>query len=154
MSPAACSKPADSDPDYTPDSDEPDNTSVERARRLAGLKGYVTNIPAATMPAADIISSYHDLWRIEQSFRMSKTDLAARPIFHHTREAIEAHLTIVFAALAIARDLQARSGRSLRKLITTLRPLRQVTIAIGGHQLDAQPAIDPDTREILNTLGH
>ncbi|WP_415082542.1 transposase, partial [Micropruina sp.] len=127
---------------------------VERARRLAGLKGYVTNIEAQTMPAADIIASYHDLWRIEQSFRMSKTDLAARPIFHHTREAIEAHLTIVFAALAIARDLQARSGRSLRKLITTLRPLRQVTITIGSHRLDAQPAIDPDTREILNALGH
>ncbi len=131
-----------------------DNTSVERARRLAGLKGYVTNIPAATMPAADIIASYHDLWRIEQSFRMSKTDLAARPIFHHTREAIEAHLTIVFAALAIARDLQARSGRSLRKLITTLRPLRQVTITIGGHRLDAQPAIDQDTRQVLRALGH
>ena len=131
-----------------------DSASVERARRLAGLKGYVTNIPAATMPAAEIIASYHDLWRIEQSFRMSKTDLAARPIFHHTREAIEAHLTIVFAALAIARDLQARSGRSLRKLITTLRPLRQVTITIGGHQLDAQPAIDPDTRETLHALGH
>ena len=131
-----------------------DNASVERARRLAGLKGYVTNIETQTMPAVDIIASYHDLWRIEQSFRMSKTDLAARPIFHHTREAIEAHLTIVFAALAIARDLQARSGRSLRKLITTLRPLRQVTITISGHRLDAQPAIDPDTREILNALGH
>lgn len=131
-----------------------DNASVERARRLAGLKGYVTNIEAATMPAADIIASYHDLWRIEQSFRMSKTDLAARPIFHHTRESIEAHLTIVFAALAIARDLQARSGRSLRKLITTLRPLRQVTISIGGHRLDAQPAIDPATRKILSALGH
>lgn len=131
-----------------------DNASVERAQRLAGLKGYVTNIEAATMPAGDIIASYHDLWRIEQSFRMSKTDLAARPLFHHTKDAIEAHLTIVFAALAIARDLQARSGRSLRKLITTLRPLRQVTISIGGHRLDAQPAVDPATREILNALGH
>ncbi|MFT3970695.1 MAG: hypothetical protein QM695_10560 [Micropruina sp.] len=106
------------------------------------------------MPAADIIASYHDLWRIEQSFRMSKTDLAARPIFHHTREAIEAHLTIVFAALAIARDLQVRSGRSLRKLITTLRPRRQVTITIGGYRLDAQPVIDPDTRQVLRALGH
>ncbi|MFT4216520.1 MAG: hypothetical protein QM619_04955 [Micropruina sp.] len=51
-------------------------------------------------------------------------------------------------------DLQARSGRSLRKLITTLRPLRQVTITISGHRLDAHPAIDPATQEILNALGH
>lgn len=54
---------------------------------------------------AEIVSSYHDLWRVEQSFRMSKTDLAARPIFHHTRDAIEAHLTIVVTALGSVVNL-------------------------------------------------
>lgn len=63
-----------------------DDASLARARRLAGLKGYVTNIPADLMPAAEVITSYHDLWQVEASFRMSKTDLRARPIFHHTRE--------------------------------------------------------------------
>jgi transposase len=52
------------------------------------------------MPAAEVIASYHDLWHVEQSFRMSKTDLRARPMFHHTRDAIEADLTIVFTALS------------------------------------------------------
>jgi hypothetical protein len=52
------------------------------------------------MPAAEVIGKRHDLWHVERSFRMSKTDLRARPMFHHTRDAIEAHLTIVFAALA------------------------------------------------------
>lgn len=56
-----------------------DETSLDRARRLIGLKGYLTNIPATTMPAAEVISSYHDLWQVETSFRMSKTDLRARP---------------------------------------------------------------------------
>lgn len=93
-----------------------DETSLERTKQLVELKGYVTNITAETMPAAEIIASYHDLWHVEQSFRMSKNDLAARPIFHHRREAIEAHLTIVFTALAIARDLQARTGLSLEKI--------------------------------------
>src|SRR5690606_26525123 len=74
-----------------------DETSLERARRLVGLKGYVTNISGTVMDAREVIASYHDLWTVEQSFRMSKTDLRARPIFHHTRDAIEAHLTIVFA---------------------------------------------------------
>src|SRR3954452_21259997 len=55
------------------------------------------------MPAGEVIGSYHDLWHVEQSFRMSKTDLRARPMFHHKRESIEAHLTIVFTALAVAR---------------------------------------------------
>ena len=82
-----------------------DETSLARARRVVGLKGYVTNIPASLMPAGEVIASYHELWHVEASFRMSKSDLRARPIFHHTRDAIEAHLTIVFAALAVARYL-------------------------------------------------
>ena len=52
-----------------------DEKSLAKARSLAGLKGYVTNLPATVMPAADVIGSYHDLWHVEQSFRMSKTDL-------------------------------------------------------------------------------
>lgn len=71
---------------------------MARTRRLVGLKGYVSNIPVTLMPAAEVLASYHELWHVEASFRMSKTDLRARPIFHHTRDAIEAHLTIVIAA--------------------------------------------------------
>ena len=62
------------------------------------------------MSAAEVIGSYHDLWHIEQSFRMSKTDLRATPIFHRTRDAIEAHLTVVFTALAISRFMQDATG--------------------------------------------
>ena len=78
--------------------------ALTRAKQLVGLKGYVTNIPITAMPGQEVIDAYHDLWNIEQSFRMSKHDLKARPIFHHQAEAIEAHLTIVFTALAIARS--------------------------------------------------
>ena len=70
-----------------------DEATYQRAETLVGLKGYVTNITAEVMPAAEIISSYHDLWHVEQSFRMSKHDLAARPIYHRRRDSIEAHLT-------------------------------------------------------------
>src|SRR5699024_1931687 len=94
-----------------------DEASLARARRLVGLKGYVTNIPAQLMPAGEVISSYHDLWHVEQSFRMSKTDLRARPMFHRTRQAIEAHLTIVFTALAVSREVQRRSGLAIRNVI-------------------------------------
>ena len=131
-----------------------DTASLERARALVGLKGYVTNITADVMPPAEVIASYHDLWHVEQSFRMSKTDLAARPIFHRTLDAIEAHLTIVFTALAIARDLQARSGWSIRKIVKTLRPLQHVTISVGDQELQAQPVIPEATAKMLRTLGH
>jgi hypothetical protein len=56
-----------------------DDAALARARRLAGLKGYVTNIPIPLMPAGEVIRSYHDLWQVEQSFRMSKTDLRPGP---------------------------------------------------------------------------
>ena len=52
---------------------------VDRARQLAGLKGYVTNLPAATMGGAAVIAAYHDLWRVEQSFRMTKSTCAPGP---------------------------------------------------------------------------
>ena len=125
---------------------------VERARQLAGLKGYVTNLPAATMDGAAVIAAYHDLWRVEQSFRMTKSDLRARPVFHHQRDAIEAHLTIVFAALAVARHLQDATGVTIKKLVRTLRPLRTVTIAIGPHTLTAEPLISTEARAILDRL--
>lgn len=86
---------------------------------------------------------------------MSKSDLDARPIFHHTRDAIEAHLDIVFAALAIARYLQNQTGWSIKRHIRTLRPLREVTINIAGHEPTAEPTIDPNTQKtITKNLGH
>ena len=130
-----------------------DVKAIERARSLVGLKGYVTNIPKDLMDAAEVISSYHDLWHVEQSFRMSKTDLKARPIFHHTKEAIEAHLTVVMTALAVAREIQRRSGTTLKNVVRQLRPLRHVTIRIADHDITAEPAIPPTAKAILDSLA-
>jgi len=125
---------------------------VERARHLAGLKGYVSNLPTDTMTGQEVISAYHDLWQVERSFRMTKSDLRARPVFHHQRDSIEAHLTIVFAALAISRHLQDATDVSIKKLVRTLRLLRTVRIKIGGHIITAAPQITGDARDILDQL--
>ena len=95
------------------------------------------------MPPREVIGSYHDLWQVEASFRMSKTDLRARPIFHHTKDAIEAHLSIVFAALAISRRLQDQTGLSIKKIVRALRPIQQITITIASHP---HTAADPPQR--------
>ena len=129
-----------------------DEASLARARKLVGLKGYVTNIPTDLMPAAEVISSYHDLWHVEQSFRMSKTDLRARPMFARTKDAIEAHLTIVFTALAVAREAQNRTGLAIRNLVRQLRTLRSATIAINGVVQTIQPAISPQQQALLDAL--
>jgi transposase len=61
-----------------------------------------------------VIDAYHQLWRIEKSFRMSKHDLQARPVYHHKRQSIEAHLTIVFAALAVSHWIEHQTGWSIK----------------------------------------
>ncbi|BCT76926.1 IS1634 family transposase [Sinomonas cyclohexanicum] len=129
-----------------------DEAALARARRLVGLKGYVTNIPAHLMPAGEVIASYHELWHVEQSFRMSKTDLAARPMFVRTRDAIEAHLTIVFTALAVSREAQTRTGLAIRNIVRQLRPLRSATVASNGTTQTIAPHIDPDRQAIIDAL--
>lgn len=129
-----------------------DEAALARARQLAGLKGYVTNLPVHVMDPGEVIGSYHDLWHVEQSFRMSKSDLAARPMFHRTRDAIEAHLTIVFTALAVSRAVQARTGLAIRNVIKQLRPLRSATIAINGTTQTFPPAVPAEKQAILDAL--
>lgn len=130
-----------------------DEKALARARRLVGLKGYVTNIPAQAMSAAEIVADYHDLWKVEQSFRMSKHDLRARPVFHHTHQSIQAHLTVVTAALAIARHLQTRTGLSIKKIIQALRALQEITITIAGHTHHAHDPITGQAKTILTKLA-
>jgi hypothetical protein len=118
-----------------------------KARGLAGLKGYVTNLQDPSPEL--VIGAYHQLWRIEKSFRMCKHDLAARPIYAHKRESIEAHLTIVFAALAITRFIEDRTGWSIKRFVRTARRYRTVQIRAGRQLLTAQDPIPADLRDAL-----
>jgi hypothetical protein len=95
------------------------NRALEaKARALAGLKGYATNLQvcpdSSPVTAQFVIGAYHRLYLIEKAFRMSKHDLQARPIYHHKRESIEAHLAIVFAALAVSHWIETETGWSIK----------------------------------------
>jgi hypothetical protein len=80
---------------------------------------------------------------------MSKHDLRARPVYHRTRDSIEAHLTIVFAALAVTRFIEDRTGWSIRKFVRTARRYRTVQIRAGHHTLTAEDPLPPDLRQAL-----
>jgi len=140
----------------TGETKELNQETVDRARQLAGLKGYVTNLRPEIMDGAAVIAAYHDLWKVEASFRMTKSDLRARPVFHHTRDAIEAHLTIVLAALAVSRDLQDRTGTSLKKIIQTLRETRTGIVVTNGQRFTLDPELTPAAQHLLQRLrdGH
>lgn len=68
---------------------------------------------------------------------MSKHDLQARPIYHHNRDSIEAHLAIVFAALAIGRWVEDQTGWSTKKFVRTTCRHRTIRIQAGTHTITA-----------------
>lgn len=128
------------------------NRALEtKARELAGLKGYTTNLP--NPDPEFVIGAYHQLWHIEKSFRMSKHDLRARPIYHHKRESIEAHLSVVFAALAVTRYVEAATGWSIKRFVRTARRYRTVQIRVGKHTITAEDPLPEDLRDALAQIN-
>jgi len=125
----------------------------EKARALAGIKGYITNLaacPDGTPVTPDfVIGAYHRLFQIERSFRMSKSDLQARPTYHRKRDSIEAHLTIVFAALAVSRWIEKQTGWSIRKFVRTARCYRTIEIQAGPHTITAAHPLPDNLRQAL-----
>jgi hypothetical protein len=128
----------------------------QKARALAGLKGYITNLrtcPDGTPVTAEfVIGAYHQLFQIEKSFRMAKSDLQARPVYHHLRDSIEAHLTVVFAAMAVSRWIENQTGWSIRKFIKTARRYRTVEIQAGPHVITAADPLPGELREALDHI--
>lgn len=121
-----------------------------KARALAGWKGYITNLETPTPQF--VISAYHQLWQVDKSFRMSKSDLKARPIYHHKRDSIEAHLTIVFAALAVTRWLEATTSASIKTLVKQLRRYRTINIQTGDQTITAENPLPHDAQTWLHAI--
>jgi hypothetical protein len=128
----------------------------EKARALAGIKGYITNLracPDGTPVTAEFVTgAYHQLFEIERSFRMAKSDLQARPIYHHLRDSIEAHLTIVLAALAVSRWIEHQTGWSIRKFVRTARRYRTIQIQAGPQTITAADPLPDDLRQALDRI--
>lgn len=99
-----------------------------KTEKLLGIKGYCTNIPGNVIPDDKIVEYYYDLWRVEQSFRMAKTDLKARPIFHYTHDAIKAHVLVCFMALTMGKFLEIKSGLSLQRIRDILWDIHEAHI--------------------------
>jgi hypothetical protein len=83
---------------------------------------------------------------------MSKHDLQARPVYHHQRDSIEAHLTIVFAGPAVSRWIEARTGWSIRKFVRTARRYRTIEIQAGDHTVTAADPLPHDLRDALDRI--
>lgn len=106
---------------------------IERNKTLLGIKGYYTNLEETVADNKTIINRYHDLYKVEQAFRVSKHDLQTRPIFHFKEEPIRLHILICFMALVISKHIEIKGGLSIRaflthgKKITDARLMNKVT---------------------------
>ncbi len=117
----------------------------------ASAQRHHANSDAVT--AEFVIGAYHQLFQIEKSFRMAKSDLQARPVYHRTRDSIEAHLTIVFAALAVSRWIEHQTGWSIRRFVKTARRYRTIQIQAGDHVITAADPIPDDLRQALDAIN-
>tara|TARA_R110002096_G_scaffold146733_1_gene305522 strand:- start:51701 stop:53224 length:1524 start_codon:yes stop_codon:yes gene_type:complete len=80
-----------------------DRDKFDKDKIWDGLKGYITN---CKLKPEEIVDNYKNLWHIEKAFRMPKTDLRIRPIYHRKRKRIEAHICLSFVAYSIYKELE------------------------------------------------
>ena len=115
-----------------------------KTEKLLGVKGYITNITPETLTNDEIISYYQELWHVEQAFRMSKTDLKTRPIFHFSQDAIKAHVLLCFMALMIGKFLEIKTGLSLRRVRDILWSIHEVQIedTLTGKRIALQSNLE------------
>lgn len=108
---------------------------IEKHRLLEGIKGYKTNIE--NLSDRLLIDRYKDLWRVEQSFRIAKSDLEARPIYHRKQNSIECHVLIVFVALCMGRVIELDKKASIKKVMEDLKNQWTITLTddISGNSL-------------------
>jgi len=114
-----------------------------------GLKGYVTNTKLSDM---DVVENYKNLWHIEKAFRMSKTDLRIRPIYHRLRNRIEAHICISFTAYCIYKELERilykeKSSLSLKKAAEITHNMYQITYTLPDSKHTKSRLLNMDVEQ-------
>lgn len=121
-----------------------------------GLKGYITN---SKLSNKQIIENYGNLWHIEKAFRMSKTDLRIRPIFHRLKHRIEAHICISFTAYAIYKELERvlykeKSNLSLKKAAELTQNMYEITYTLpdSKHTKSKILKMDDEQTELFDII--
>lgn len=116
-----------------------------------GLKGYLTN---SRLSSKKIIENYNNLWHIEKAFRISKTDLRIRPIYHRIRDRIEAHISISFVAYTIFKELErilykAKAPFSAKRETELTQTIYALDYRLPNSKIDSSVNISLDDEQKL-----
>jgi transposase len=128
---------------------------IDKIQKTLGIKGYYTNLEEPIADDKTIIERYHELYKIEQAFRISKSDLQTRPIFHYKEEPIKLHLLICFMALVVSKNIELQTNTSTRKFIHECKKITDARLKnqITGKEIRIRANLSPTTIEILRKLG-
>lgn len=126
---------------------------VIKAKLLLGVKGYFTS----HRPENDleIVHKYKQLWNVERSFKISKSDLKARPIFHNKEQAIKTHILICFMALAIAKYIEIKTQKSIKSAIKELKRVTDARIydKINKKEFVMRSKMNDEVKKILEIIS-
>jgi len=128
-----------------------DDEKFKADAKWDGLKGYITN---TTLKDATLIDSYNELWKIEKAFRISKTDLRIRPIYHRLEKRIKAHICISFAAYKVYKELERQlkenqSDISVERAIEVMKTIYGVTIQHPVSKKFKTKLFTPNSQQVL-----
>lgn len=126
-----------------------DMDAYEKDARWDGIKGYVTN---TSLPETEVIANYANLWYIERAFRMNKTDLRIRPIYHRLRNRIEAHICISFTAYVIQLEIErmikvAESELSINRVRELTKNMYQIKYALPYQKAEKAAILKMDEEQ-------
>lgn len=124
---------------------------IEKTTKLLGIKGYYSDIEETVADNTTIISRYHDLYKIEQAFKVSKNDLQARPIFHFKEEPIQLHMLICFMALAVSKHIEITTEESIRAFLTQSKKITDARLLnkITEKEIRMRAAVPAHLQEII-----
>lgn len=115
-----------------------------------GLKGYATN---TSLSRNKVIENYSQLWQVEKAFRISKTDLRIRPIYHRIKSRIEAHICICFTAYTIYKELERllkknKIDLSPEKAINEIKEIKQLRYVLPKSQQVKTKILQPTNKQL------
>jgi len=127
---------------------------IEKTTKLLGIKGYYTDLDEIIASNELIIGRYHELYKIEQAFRISKSDLQTRPIFHFKEEPIKLHMLICFMALAVSKHIELKTQSSIKRFLTECKKVTDARMLndITGKEFKIRAVKNNHVTDLLKKL--
>lgn len=132
---------------------ELNETLIEKTKLLLGIKGYYTNLTNETDKT--IIEQYHNLWQVEQTFRIAKSDLAMRPIYHFKKQTIEAHILICFLSLAVCKYMELKTGKSTKAILKLLKSITDARLfnTLTNEEIIIRSEVTEEIQKMVRALS-